>query len=343
MTELAWPRVAVVGASSLVGDALLEELAARRIRCAELHALDEPRRLGEIDGAAAGERALAVSAVESFDFARADLVFFCGREALAARYADAVAARAWAIDGSAAHRERADVPLVVADVNAGVLEHVGTHGLVALPGSAAAALATVLAPLERRAGLERVEVATYHAVSGAGRGAVDELAAETVAMLSGKAARGRAFGQPIAFNVIPAVDALLADGSTREEARICAETRRVLERPDLPMNVTAVRVPVFFGHGFAVHVALRGSLAVDEAAALLRGSAGVALADPESRQEYPTPASTANAPDRVYVGRLRAGALRDRSLNFWIVADNVRKCAAHNAVLAGQILVNKRR
>jgi aspartate-semialdehyde dehydrogenase len=284
---------------------------------------------------------LPVGDVAAFYFSRIDLAFFCGRSALSERYAEAAAAHAWVIDGSAAFRGRADVPLVAADVNAEALAAVGARGLIALPGSAVVALATVLAPLHALAGLTRVEVATYQAVSGSGRGAMDELAAETVAMLSGKKARGRAFGRQIAFNVIPQVDALEADGASREERRLWEETRRILELPELPINATAVRVPVFFGHSLAVHAAFERAVNVADAADLLQRSMGVSLIDAESSAQFPTPATLATAPDRVYVGRLRRDLSRDRALNFWIVADNVRKCAAHNAVSVAQILVNR--
>jgi aspartate-semialdehyde dehydrogenase len=332
-------RLAVVGVSSLIGAAVIEELRARKFEFAELHALDDARSVGApVDEE---DRKLPVGDVAAFDFSRVDLVFFCGRSALSERYAEAAALHAWVIDGSAAFRGRADVPLVAADVNAEALAAVGARGLIALPGSAVVALATVLAPLHALAGLTRVEVATYQAVSGSGRGAMDELAAETVAMLSGKKARGRAFGRQIAFNVIPQVDALEADGASREERRLWEETRRILALPGLPINATAVRVPVFFGHSLAVHAAFERAVDVADAAELLQRSMGVSLIDAESSAQFPTPATLATAPDRVYVGRLRRDLSRDRALNFWIVADNVRKCAAHNAISVAQILVNR--
>jgi aspartate-semialdehyde dehydrogenase len=333
-------RVAVVGVSSLIGAAVLEELRARKFVPAELHALDDARNIGAaLDD---GERKLPVGDVAAFDFSRIDLAFFCGRSGLSERYAEAAAAHAWVIDGSAAFRGRADVPLVAADVNAPALAAVGARGLIALPGSAVVALATVLAPLHSLAGLARVEVATYQAVSGSGRGAMDELAAETVAMLSGKKARGRAFGRQIAFNVIPQVDVLEADGTSREERRLWEETRRVLDLPRLEVNATAVRVPVFFGHSLAVHAAFERPVTVAAAAAVLQSGTGIAVIAAESAAQFPTPATLATAPDRVYVGRLRRDLSRDQALNFWIVADNVRKCAAHNAVSVAQILVNTR-
>jgi aspartate-semialdehyde dehydrogenase len=334
----ALPRVAVVGVSSLIGAAVIDELRARKIALAELHALDDERSAG---APVAEDETLTVADVAAFDFSRVNLVFFCGRAALSERYAQAAAAHAWVIDGSAAFRMRPEIPLVVADVNASVLDAVGRTGLIALPGSASVALATALAPLHRLAGLARVEVATYQAVSGSGRGAMEELASETVAMLSGKKARGRAFGRQIAFNVIPVVDTLEADGVSREERRLWEETRRALNLPALEVNATAVRVPVFFGHSLAVHASFDRPFELGDALSVLQRGSGLELIDAESIAEFPTPATLATEPDRVYVGRVRADLTRDRGLNFWVVADNVRKCAAHNAVSVAQILVNR--
>ena len=338
------PRIAVVGSSSLIGEAVIAQLRARKVAYAELHALDEVRNVGRPpadDGEAHAAGALAVKDIAAFDFAGIDMAFFCGRAALAESYAEAAAAHAWVIDSSATFRGRADVPLVVADVNAAVLAGSAARGLIALPGSASVALATALAPLHTLAGVLRVEVATYHAVSGGGRGAMDELAGETVAMLSGKKPRGRAFGRQIAFNVIPQVDLIDTDGVSREERRLSEETRRVLGLPLLAVNATAVRVPVFFGHSLVVHASFERPIDPAEARAVLQRGNGLSLIEADSSAEFPTPATLALAPDRVYVGRVRLDPTRDRSLNFWVVADNVRKCAAYNAVSVAQILVNR--
>lgn len=339
-------RIAVVGVSTLIGDALIDELRTRKVAYTELHALDDERALGRTVGGGDGsekDRALAVSDIAAFDFSRVDLAFFCGRASLSERFAEAAAEHAWVIDGSALFRARTEVPLVAADVNPEALDAVSAKGLIALPGSASVALATVLAPLHALAGLKRAEVATYQAVSGSGRGAMEELAAETVAMLSGKKARGRAFGRQIAFNVIPQVDVLEADGVSREERRLGEETRRVLDLPRLAINATAVRVPVFFGHSLAVHASFERPVSVADAAAVLRRGTGLCLIEPDEPAQFPTPAALAMEPDKVYVGRLRADLTRECALNLWIVGDNVRKCAAHNAVSVAHILVNRPR
>jgi aspartate-semialdehyde dehydrogenase len=329
----------VVGASTLIGTAVIEELAARPLPYAALTALDESRSLGT--PIEVGEEPLAMHDVAGFDFSSVDLVFFCGRSALAERYAAQAAEHAWVIDGSSSTRGREGVPLVAADVNPSALSRVARRGLVALPGSASVALATALAPLAKLTKLIRVDVMTCHAVSGSGRGAVDELAAETVALLSGREARGRAFGRQIAFNVIPQVDALEQEGASREEVRLWRETASLLGTADLPVNVTAIRVPVFFGHSLSVHVAFDRVVSVEEARLALQRGKGLKVSEADEPDEYPTPAALVGRPDQVYVGRIRRDLTRDTGLNFWVVADNVRKCAAHNAVSVAQILVNR--
>jgi aspartate-semialdehyde dehydrogenase len=339
MRDPAALRIAVVGVSSLIGAAVIEELRARKMPFAELHALEDARGVGA--AVHDDDKKLPVGDVAGFDFSRVDMVFFCGRSALSEQYAQSAAAHAWVIDGSAAFRHQAGVPLVAADVNPQVLAGFAARGLIALPGSASVALATALAPLHDAAGLLRAEVATYQAVSGSGRGAMDELAGETVAMLSGKKARGRAFGRQIAFNVIPQVDSLDAEGVSREEHRLWDETRRILALPQLAINATAVRVPVFFGHSLAVHASFERPLSAADAMSALQHGTGVSVIETDTDAQFPTPATLAIAPDRVYIGRMRRDMTRDRALNFWVVADNVRKCAAHNAVSVAQILVNR--
>jgi len=347
--DAASPRIAVVGAASLIGEALLDELRDRKFPHAELHALDASSDLGR---AVPDEQAqIQIGDVASFDFSRVDVAFFCARSAVSLRHAEAAAAHAWVIDCSSAFRGRSEVPLIVADVNGDLLTGSAANGgaangpaakgLIALPGSASAALSTVLAPLQALAGLARVEVATYQAVSGSGRAAMEGLAAETVDLLGGRKTRKYSFGKQIAFNVIPQVDAIDADGVSLEERRLLEETRRVLGLPQLAINATAVRVPVFFGHSFAVHLSFERDVSVGAAAEILRRSNGIGLIEGGSTPQFPTPATEAMAPDRVYVGRLRRDLTRDRSLNFWVVADNVRKCAAYNAFSVAQILVNR--
>jgi aspartate-semialdehyde dehydrogenase len=335
-----------VGAASLVGEAIIKELRARKFPIAHLHRLEELRDIGRIADAdpeaddAPGE-ANVIGDVANFDFSRSELTFFCGRAELSRRYAPVAAQHGWAIDASSAFREQADIPLVVADVNAHRLPTGARRGMVALPGSASVALTTALAPLHALGGLTRLDVASYHAVSGTGRGALEELARDTASLLNGRQLDSRRGAPRIAFNVIPQVDAIDADGVSREERRMLAETRRVLDSPQLAVNVTAVRVPVFFGHSLSVHAAFEAAMDVTTVLAALRGAGpAVRLMEGLPGLAYPTPATEAMAPDRVYVGRVRQDVTRPNGINLWIVADNVRKCAAFNAISVAQILVN---
>ena len=330
--------VAVVGAASLIGAAVIEELRTMKFPYGQIFRLEELRDVGRLGEDEEAEPALDV---EQFDFTRVKLAFFCGRAEVSQRFAREASAHAWVIDGTSAFREASDIALVAADVNPQALLGFGTHGLISLPGSASLALALALAPLHAVAGVTRIDVATYHCVSGAGRGALEELAREAAALLNGQEPKVRIGGSRIAFNVIPQVDAVDAEsGETHEERRMRIETQRLLGVPGLPVNVTAVRVPVFFGHGLAVHAAFSEEITLETAVARLRAAPGVQVMEAADRPPFPTPASKSQDPDKVYVGRLRRDSTRTRSLNLWVVADNVRKCAAINAVQVAHILVN---
>ena len=342
-TRARWD-VAVVGASTLVGEALLELLRSGEMPIDRVHALDDLRDLGRTAGDERDEPSLDVA---GFDFSRVGLAFFCGRAQVSRQLAPLAAGHTLAIDASSAFRDSGEVPLVAADVNPQVLDTLPAAaqgrpvGLVALPSTAVVALATVLAPLHAAARLLRADVASYHSVSGAGRSAIDELARESAALLSGQEPRVRAGTARLAFNVVPQVDALTESGESLEEHRLAAETRRLLGEPSLALNATAVRVPVFHGHALAVHAHFERDLTPQQAGDLLQAAPGVLWIPPQARPPYPTPATAVAPGDRVQVGRIRRDATRPASLNLWITADNIKKCAAINAFQVGRILVNR--
>jgi aspartate-semialdehyde dehydrogenase len=337
MTAVSKIDVAVVGAASLIGAAVIEEMRATKFPYSQIFRLEELRDIGRMGD---DENAEASLDIEQFDFARVQLVFFCGRSELAQRHAKEAATHAWVLDGSSAHREALQIPLVAAEVNPKALAGLGPRGLVSLPGSASVALATALAPLHAAVPLSRIDVATYHCVSGGGRAALEELAREAAALLNGQEPKLRPGGSRIAFNVIPQIDALDEHGDSLEEHRMRVEAQRLLARPGLPVNVTAVRVPVFFGHGLAVHAAFEPEMTLEMALTALRSAPGIQVVEAAAKPPYPTPAGKSLASDKVYVGRLRQDRTRPGALNLWIVADNVRKCAAINAVQVALILVN---
>ena len=337
--------IAVVGASSLIGAAVIAELRSSKFPYARIFRLEELRDIGRIETDEDEEQGEPALDVEQFDFSKVKLAFFCSRAQVSRAHAPAAAMHAWVIDGSGAFRDSTDLAMIAADVNPQCLD--GTvvaqsrRGLLVMPGSASVALTTALSPLHRLAGLSRVEVATYHCVSGSGRAALEELARECAALLNGQEPKVRGGGERIAFNVIPQVDALDESGSTLEELRLQSEARKLLGLPTLGVNATAVRVPVFFGHGLAVHATFDREISLAQARETLRAAPGVQLIEADASPPYPTPAGRSLAPDRVTIGRLRVDPARPGSLNMWVVADNVRKCAAINAVSVAHILVNR--
>ncbi|HVN46256.1 MAG TPA: aspartate-semialdehyde dehydrogenase [Steroidobacteraceae bacterium] len=333
--------VAVVGATGLVGETMVSVLEERGFPVAELFALASNRSLGR--SVSFRGRRYPVDELAGFDFARCELALFCAGAAVARQHAArAVAAGCLVIDNSCEFRGEASVPLVIPEVNPQALERVGRSGLIASPNSTTIELLLTLEPLHEAAQLTRIHVATYEAVSGAGREAVEELARQSIAALSGKgaeAAHGAA--KPLAFNCVPQVDAFEENGFTRGEMQLVSETRRILDEPRLPVSATAVRVPVFHGHSQVVHIETARPLSAPEARELLQNAPGVTVLDEHRPGGYPTAATEAANRDTVCVGRIREDLAPGRGLNLWIVADNLRKGAATNSVQIAETLVRR--
>jgi aspartate-semialdehyde dehydrogenase len=335
-------HVAVVGATGVVGRETLSILGERRFPIASLRALASARSAGESleldDG-----RTVTVEDLEKADFAGVDVVFFAASGAVSKTWAPrAAAAGAVCIDKSSSFRMDADVPLIVPEVNGAALKDFSRKRIVATPNCSTIQMVQCLAPLERAVGLERVIVCTYQAVSGAGRGGVDELESQVRALFNFKEVERTAFDQQIAFNAlprIPAHDPIPADGTTGEERKMIEETRKILGRPDLRIGATCVRVPVFNGHSEAIHVELKRPLSADEARRLLMDAPNVLIVDDAKVGLYPT-ALDASGEDKTLVGRIRTDeSVPDgRGLAFWVVSDNLRTGAALNAVRIAEAL-----
>jgi len=227
-------------------------------------------------------------------------------------------------------------------VNPEALKDIGKAGIVANPNCCTIQMVMVLKPLHDAAGIERIEVATYQSVSGAGREALEELARQSIAALSGRGvvATGAGTGQ-IAFNCVPHIDRFEDNGYTREEMKLVWETRKILGDTAIRVNATAVRVPVFYGHSEAVHIETRKRISAPEARALLARAPGVRVMDERKPGGYPTAVNEAANHDTVYVGRIREDMSHERGLNLWVVGDNVRKGAATNAIQIAEILVRE--
>jgi aspartate-semialdehyde dehydrogenase len=324
------PRIAVVGASGAVGEVMLSILAERGHREDRVTALASERSAGQdVDF---GATQLTVENLAEFDFSNTDYALFSAGGSVSKEFAPAAAAAgAIVIDNTSAFRYDDDIPLVVPEVNAHVLDEAGRGMIIANPNCSTIQMLVALAPIHREAGVERINVATYQSVSGAGRQGMEELAHQTVQRLNFQDPKVSKFAQPIAFNVLPQIDEMLDNGYTREEMKMLWETQKIFEDKEILVNATAVRVPVFFGHSEAVHFETREEISIDKVKALLEAAPGVELLEGDD-MIHPTAVTHAAGKDPVFVGRLRRDLSHPRGIDMWVVADNVRKGAALNAV-----------
>ncbi|WP_407351879.1 aspartate-semialdehyde dehydrogenase [Luteimonas sp. R10] len=329
-------KVAVVGATGAVGETMLSILAERRFPVSELVALASERSAGGT--VAFGDDEAFVQDLATFDPAGIEIALFSAGGSVSKEYAPKFAAAgAVVIDNSSAFRYDDDVPLVVSEVNPEAAK-VRPRGIIANPNCSTMQMLVALAPIHREAGIERINVATYQSVSGAGRAAMEELGRQTGALLNFQDADPQRFPVQIAFNLIPQIDEFMDNGFTREEMKLVWETRKILGDDSIQVNPTAVRVPVFYGHSEAVHIETRDKLTAARARALLAAAAGVEVVDDPVAGGYPTPVTHASGRDAVYVGRIREDLSHPRGLNLWIVSDNIRKGAALNAVQIAELV-----
>lgn len=336
-TEKSRLNVAIAGATGAVGEALLSILAERQFPIGELHLLASERSAGE--SIAFGARKLVVKNLANFDFNGVDIAFFSAGGSVSREHAPrAAAAGAVVIDNTSEFRYDDDVPLVVARVNPEAAA-ARPRGIIANPNCSTMQLMLALAPIHRAVGIERINIATYQSVSGAGRSAMDELGRQTAAMLNFQQHKPSMFPVQIAFNLIPQIDRFEDNGYTREEMKLVWETRKILGDDSIRVNATAVRVPVFFGHSEAVHLETREKIGVELVRELLAATEGVELVDAREPGGYPTPVTHAAGKDPVYVGRIREDISHPNGLDLWVVADNIRIGAALNAVQIAELLV----
>ena len=330
-------NVAIVGATGAVGEALLNLLEERGFPVAQLRLLASERSAGERLEFAG--RKLAVEDLASFDPEGVDIALFSAGSAVAREHAPRFAAAgATVIDNSSAFRDDPQVPLVVAEVNPGAIAD-RPRGIIANPNCSTVQMVVALAPIHRAVGIERINVATYQSVSGTGRGALEELGRQTAGMLNFQEARCEVYPVQIAFNVIPHGGDFCDNGYTTEEMKLVHETRRILGDDRIGVNATVVRVPVFYGHSEAVHIETRDKLTAQQARELLRAAPGVEVVDEPRGGGYPTPVTHASGHDPVYVGRIREDLSHPRGLSLWVVADNIRKGAALNAVQLAELVL----
>jgi aspartate-semialdehyde dehydrogenase len=330
-------NVAVVGATGAVGETMLSILAERNFPVARLVPLASSRSAGGTVEFAGDD--CVVEDLATFDPSGIDIALFSAGGGVSKEYAPKFAAAgAVVIDNSSAFRYDDDVPLVVSEVNPDAAKH-RPRGIIANPNCSTMQMLVALAPLHRRYGIERINVATYQSVSGAGRSALEELGRQTGALLSFQSPDPQRFPVQIAFNLIPHIDEFLDNGFTREEMKLVWETRKILGDDSIQVNPTAVRVPVFYGHAEAVHIETREKVTAEAARELLASAPGVVVVDERRPGGYPTPVTHASGKDEVFVGRIREDLSHPRGLDLWIVSDNIRKGAALNAVQLAELVL----
>jgi aspartate-semialdehyde dehydrogenase len=331
-------KVAIVGATGNVGRAMLEILAERQFPADEVVALASRRSMGvEVSF---GDRTLKTKTLEHYDFSDVDICLMSAGGAVSKEWSPKIGAHGVVvIDNSSAWRYDADVPLIVPEVNADAVAGFRKKNIIANPNCSTAQLVVALKPLHDRATIKRVVVSTYQSVSGAGKEAMDELFSQTKAVFTLGEVETKKFPKRIAFNIIPQIDVFMEDGYTKEEWKMMAETKKILD-PKIKLTATCVRVPVFIGHSEAVNIEFEKPISVDEARKILSTAPGCLVIDKHEPGGYVTPYECAGE-DATYISRIREDATVENGLVLWCVSDNLRKGAALNAVQIAECLLKR--
>ena len=331
-------KVAVAGATGNVGREMLSILAERGFPADEVVALASRRSQGT--ETSFGDKTLKVKALDNYDFTDTDICLMSAGGTVSKEWSPRIASKKCVvIDNSSAWRYDAAVPLIVPEVNADAIAGFTKRNIIANPNCSTAQLVVALKPLHDRARIKRVVVATYQSVSGAGKEAIDELFTQTRAVFVSDPVETKKFTKRIAFNVIPHIDVFMEDGATKEEWKMVAETKKILD-PKIKLVATCVRVPVFVSHAEAVAVEFEGPISADEARDILREAPGCLVIDKHEDGGYITPYE-ATGEDATYISRIREDPTVENGLMLWVVSDNLRKGAALNAIQIAELLVNR--
>lgn len=330
--------VAVVGATGAVGETMLAILAEREFPVGNVYALASERSAGkEVNF---GRKTLIVEDLATFDFSKVQIGIFSPGASISKIYAPKAAeAGCIVIDNTSQFRYDDDIPLVVPEVNPHAVAAYKSRGIIANPNCSTIQMLVALKPLHDVAKITRINVATYQAVSGTGKDAIDELASQTASLLNGKPVECNVYPKQISFNALPHIDVFMENGYTKEEMKMVWETHKIMEAPDIQVNPTAVRIPVFFGHSEAIHIETEKKLSAEQAREILENADGIVVVDDRADGGYPTAVTEGANNDPVYVGRIREDISHPSGLNLWVVADNVRKGAALNSVQIAELLV----
>ncbi|WP_319381375.1 aspartate-semialdehyde dehydrogenase [Thiomicrorhabdus sp.] len=330
--------IAVVGATGAVGETILKVLEERHFPVGNLYPLASSRSAGkkiEFNG-----KWVEVLDLETFDFSKAQIGLFSPGASISKVYAPKAAeAGCVVVDNTSQFRYEDDIPLVVPEVNPDAVAGYKTRGIIANPNCSTIQMLVALKPIHDAVGIKRINVATYQAVSGSGKEAIEELATQTANLLNMKPVEANVYPKQIAFNCIPQIDVFMDNGYTKEEMKMVWETKKIMGDDSILVNPTAVRVPVFFGHSEAVHIETARKITAAEAKEIMAKADGVVLIDEQVDGGYPTAVSDAADTNPVYVGRIREDISCENGLNMWVVADNVRKGAATNTVQIAELLI----
>ena len=328
-------NVAILGATGAVGETLLEVLQERKFPVGEIFLLASERSAGKtyrFNG-----KTVRVQNVEEFDWSQAHIALFSAGGELSAKWAPIAADEGViVIDNTSQFRYEYDIPLAVPEVNPEAIAEFRNRNIIANPNCSTIQMLVALKPIHDAVGIERINVSTYQSVSGAGKAGIDELAGQTAKLLNGLPAENEQFSQQIAFNCIPQIDQFTENGYTREEMKMVWETQKIFNDPGITVNPTCVRVPVFYGHAEAVHLETCAPIDAQEVINLLEQTDGVEVFQGE---DFPTQVRDAGGKDHVMVGRIRNDISHHSGVNLWVVADNVRKGAATNAVQIAEVLI----
>ncbi len=332
--------VAVVGATGAVGETMISILEERNFPVGTLYPLASQRSAGKM--VVFRGKQSRVQDLAGFDFSQVRIALFSAGGSVSAEHAPrAAAAGCVVVDNTSHFRYHDDIPLVVPEVNAHALADYRARNIIANPNCSTIQMVVALKPIYDAAGIERVNVCTYQAVSGTGKQAIEELATQTASLLNARPVEAAVYPKQIAFNALPQIDVFQDNGYTKEEMKMVWETKKILEDDAILVNPTAVRVPVFYGHSEAVHIETRDKISAQEVRERLQKAPGIVVLDEPEPGGYPTAVTEAAGHDPVFVGRIREDISHPRGIDLWVVADNVRKGAALNSVQIAEILLRE--
>jgi len=331
--------VAVVGATGAVGEAMISILEERNFPVRKLYLLASARSAGK--SIMFHGKSVRVTDLAEFDFSQVQIGLFSAGASISEKFAPiAAAAGCVVVDNTSQFRRDEDVPLIVPEVNIEALAGYSARNIIANPNCSTIQMLVALKPIYDAVGIERINVATYQAVSGTGKEAIEELAGQTASLLNGQEVVREVYPKQIAFNVLPQIDTFQENGYTREEMKMVWETRRIFDDSAIQVNPTCVRVPVFFGHSEAVHIETVDKITAQQARLLLEKAPGIIVMDDRVDGSYPTAVTESAGTDGVFVSRIREDISHPKGLDMWIVADNVRKGAALNSVQIAESLIS---